>query len=180
MVLYVDGNEMNRFSLNEFITQPIDGIYKNVEENELVKDTVFDQKSFYMKKVDIANIIIELYKKTSIIVFAIALISFLWELIDNFVKLFKKRKTNFSLWMIKLGILLTIFVNVIIVSLNYFDAYNREGAKATYVAGIIPLWQISVCLSIYWLVRKIIELININKEKRRRNSDEINNSDTMF
>ncbi len=96
---------------------------------------------------------------------------FIIELIINIYNFIKKKKTDFSAWLIKLGILLTIWGNLLIISMNYFEV-NATFFKEYYAPGAFPLWQIFVSLTLCTFVNWTKNAYGIYKEKCSINKED--------
>ena len=96
---------------------------------------------------------------TGILFAILAMAGYFCELAENLFLLWKKRKPDFSLWLIKTGLLLTIFADAFIVSFNYFANYGGKEKWFFYTGGIYPIWQMFVCLSGFYIWQVFQRLI---------------------
>ncbi len=96
-------------------------------------------------EVDIANNIMEIYKLTGQIIFAMSVVCY----IAIFVMVIRNRQysTDFEVFCIITGILGSMCVLLAGVSMNYMEAWNSN-TRYTYMAGAYPLLQMFNLLSI--------------------------------
>lgn len=149
----LNGNPVYEGAFSGLTDIQTDKLAMNIDQNGF--DPVINyQRLYYGRYVKVANFIIRLYRYTGILFAVLAMAGYLYELIENLFLLCKKRKPDFSLWLIKTGLLLTIFADAFIVSFNYFANYGGKGTWFFYTGGIYPIWQMFVCLSgFYWIYK---------------------------
>lgn len=121
----------------------------------------------YLKNINMANRITKVYQLTGYFVAVLAFLMYIYELIYCIVCRRKNEKVSIADWIVKTGILLTIFADLLMVSLNYFDAYNKDNAVNLYTAGVIPLWNIFVCLCMVTFMTHLNRIITNAKEKKQ-------------
>lgn len=119
------------------------------------------------KNVKIANLVIKIYQITGFGIMILAMVLFFMELIGNLVSYIRKKPVDYADWLIRLGILLTLACDYVVVAINYFDAYNAMGASGLYTAGTHPLWQIFVCLNLIYGIRQIKNIKFQKADKRQ-------------
>ncbi len=145
--IQLNGEEIFNDLLKNLNTLKNDDIRMSIDTNGYGSSVSANMVADAQKSVDMLNKFINLYSKTWAIIAIAAAIVFAGELIANIVSLIKKRKTNFSAWIIKFGMLLTIWGNLLVVSVNYFET-DAEDYREYYAAGVYPIWHIFICLSI--------------------------------
>jgi len=123
--------------------------------------------SHYLKNINMANKITKVYQLTGYLIAVIAFLIYVYELAYCIMCCRKKKKASIADWLVKTGILLTIFANLLVVSLNYFDANNKDFASNLYTAGVIPLWNIFVCLCMVTFMTHLNRIITNAKEKKQ-------------
>lgn len=95
----------------------------------------------------IVNGIVSLYQMTGLPMFLLACGSFLLSAIYEIYYWLRLRKTlNFEIWIPALGILLSIVLLHIMVSINYFDAWNRD-QRFGYLGGSYLSQQLFILLA---------------------------------
>lgn len=123
-----------------------ENIVYNIDKNSIVyKDTL--SKDAYEKNIRFINGFLNVYKFTGLFVFCLAIVFFVADLASNITNKIVKKKTNFSFCILQLGLLLTIYANLLVISVVYFKSHSKTYI-VKYAAGCIPVMQIFICLSI--------------------------------
>lgn len=102
----------------------------------------------YAKSVAVANLVIKVYQYTAWIAIILSMGIYVVELIYNIYQFIKKKSCSFVEWLIKTGMLLTIFANMLVVCVVYFESEMSNGAIYGYTVGVYPIWHIFVCLNV--------------------------------
>ena len=142
---------------NELVTATVDG---NSIQSQTDYATTRNAKAL--------NLIIRVYQLTAPALAVIALLLYLADVVINVVRLCKRRSTNLSRCLIQFGMLLTIWVNLVVVSINYFET-DPHDFREYYAAGVYPIWQVFVCLSVLAFVNYAISYVKDKKALKAAN-----------
>ena len=125
---------------------------------------------------------IYVYKLIGLPLFAFALAAFVMEYIMNFIRKANKIETRFSLSLIQLGLLLTVYANLLVIAVVYVESKSVDYIMK-YSAGTMPVMQIFICIAITGLVFNIKEIINIvnkDEEEPEDKEDEEEEDEIIF
>ena len=139
----------------------------NVEQATLAENT--DGIVTALQSSKWINRMIKLYQLSAPVIVVLAFLVFLMELIVNVYRKLKKQPTNFSFWLIKFGMLMTIWANLVVIAVNYFET-DPNDYREYYAAGVYPIWQIFVCLTVCTLVGYVKPWIKAWWQKRKLSS----------
>ena len=121
------------------------------------------------------NAVIKVYQIVGMPLFIAASAGFIIAILYEICNWKRKKKLyNFEVLICTLGTLLSILILHLIVSINYFDAWNRS-TRYGYLGGSYPLQQAYIALSLtmgYQIIKKI--------HKEREKNDEANHTDSML
>ncbi len=143
----------------EFTTLDDPRVTMSVDDNYLINGTEYGVQ----RNVKALNLLIRFYQWTAPALAIAALLVFAAECLINLVRLFRRRSTNLSLCLIKFGMLLTVWVNLVVVSINYFET-DPHNFREYYAAGVYPIWQVFVCLSLCTVLTYVVPFV---KEKAK-------------
>lgn len=150
IVIEENGQTIVSATADEFINILKEGI--SGYHNSIDYYTYFEGKQhlnkYYKQPVAISNMIISFYQHTGLILAIIAFASFCAETFVLITRQATALSLFNSLWIVELGLLLTVLANIAIVSFNYMDAANRDNATTLYTLGSIPLIQFFICLTL--------------------------------
>ncbi len=139
---------------SEYYHGYIDQYYFGIADQERI-DRINRYQSWFVK-------IVTAYSWSAIPIAILAFGIYIAECIIELTKKIRKQRYDFALWFIKTGILLTIWADLLLVSVNY---YVTERFHAIYVAGTYVLWQIFVVLALVSVVEWMKKAKNKKPEK---------------
>lgn len=159
------GEEIFNDLLSNIKTLDNDDIRMSIDTNGYSSAVSAEMVQDAQESVDALNKFIGIYSKTWAVAAIIGALAFVSELCVNIRSLIKKKNTNFSAWIIKLGMLLTIWGNLLVISVNYFET-DADDYREYYAAGVYPIWHIFICLSICTLFMYAKNLYDIRTNKQ--------------
>ena len=153
----------------------------NIDTNEMVYKND-SSKVINQSNVKYISNMIYVYKLIGLPLFAFALAAFVMEYIMNFIRKANKIETRFSLSLIQLGLLLTVYANLLVIAVVYVES-KSVAYIMKYSAGTIPVMQIFICIAITGLVFNIKEIINVvnkDEEEPEDKEDEEEEDEIIF
>lgn len=123
-------------------------------------------KPFYYV-VSIANIIVNIYQKTGVLVFGLGILGLIVLVIRTIIELARKNYKNLEISLIVLYLIATAFVLLFGVEwfCNAFGNSSILGHIYNYTCGIIPIMQILEIIGIYYLCQSIYMIATHKKNK---------------
>ena len=177
----LDGSEIYDGDIKDIKSLVNSNVIYNIDTNEMVYKND-SSKVINQSNVKYISNMIYVYKLIGLPLFAFALAAFVMEYIMNFIRKANKIETRFSLSLIQLGLLLTVYANLLVIAVVYVES-KSVAYIMKYSAGTIPVMQIFICIAITGLVFNIKEIINIvnkDEEEPEDKEDEEEEDEIIF